>query len=230
MGLPVKDLPVTCIEAKHERSCLYTVGEECLHAITHGVSAVLSFIGAVVLIVHALRHGEPVHVASMTIFGILSFLLYLFSTLYHCLSRTKAKEVFQRFDHISIYLMIAATYTPISLCILTGNPGWVLFTIVWSLALFGIIFKSIFGAQYDVVSAILYVVMGWIILPFIHIVFKNLHPGGILLLFAGGLAYTIGVYFYLQGEKRKWNHGIWHVFVMCGTLLHFCMMFWYVIP
>jgi hemolysin III len=217
-------------ESETEASFLYSVGEECLHAITHGVAALLSFIGALVLIVYASLYGETVHVASMIVFGTSSFLLYLFSTLYHSLSRTRANAVFQRFDHIAIYLMIAGTYTPISLCIIQGALGWILFSLIWTLAIFGIIFKAVFGVRYDVVSTILYVVMGWMILLVIQELLRNLPVVGVALLFAGGLAYTGGVYFYLQGERRKWHHGIWHGCVMVGTVFHFLAMLLYVIP
>lgn len=212
------------------KTFLYTVGEECLNAITHGVGALLSLVGAIILIVYAYIYGETVHVVSVTIFGVTSFILYLFSTLYHSLSRTRANSLFQKFDHISIYLLIAGTYTPISLCIIKGTLGWTMFGLVWGMAVFGIIFKAIFGAKYDLVSTILYVLMGWIVLIAIKTLFQNLAYGGITLLVGGGIFYTAGVYFYLKGEINKWYHGIWHGFVMAGTICHFFAMLFYVIP
>jgi hemolysin III len=209
---------------------LYSIGEECLNAITHGIAALLSLIGLVVLLICATKNGNPLIIISTAIYSVTLFTLYLSSTLYHSLSRTRARFLFQKFDHISIYLLIAGTYTPISLCIIKGALGWTIFGMVWGMALFGIIFKAIFGAKYDLVSTVLYVMMGWLILLAYNSFTANLASHGLALFFLGGLFYTFGVYYYLKGEQKKWFHGIWHFFVAGGSLSHYIAILYYVIP
>ncbi len=212
------------------KSFLYTVGEECMNAISHGVAAVLSIAAVIVLIASAVTRGETIHVVTFSVYGATLFLMYLSSTLYHSLSRTRALELFQKFDHISIYLLIAGTYTPFALCTVGGSSGWQLFSLVWGMAIVGTIFKSVFGVRYDRISTLLYVFMGWSVLLVIRTLIENLHTGGLILLVLGGIFYTVGVYNYIKGDTVKWYHGVWHFFVTAGSTCHYFAILFYVIP
>lgn len=211
------------------KSNLYTIGEEILHAISHGVGAFLSIIGFITLMVFSTFNDSAIQFFSLTIYGITLIALYISSTLYHSLSRTKAREVFQRFDHISIYLLIAGTYTPVSLVIIGGSLGWLIFSVVWTMAIIGIIFKSIFGAKYDLVSTILYVIMGWLIIIGFKTFINNLNAAELTLFIIGGIFYTLGTYFYIKGDNKKWHHGIWHFFVAAGSIGHYFAILLFII-
>ena len=212
------------------KSFLYTVGEECMNAISHGVAALLSVVAVIVLIVSAATRGDAIHVVTFSIYGFTLFLMYLSSTLYHSLSRTRANGFFQKLDHISIYLLIAGTYTPFALCTVKGSSGWQLFYLVWGMALAGVIFKSVFGVQYDRISTLLYVLMGWSVLLVVSTLVENLHAGGLFLLALGGVFYTAGVYYYIKGDSVKWYHGVWHFFVTAGSTCHYFTILFYIIP
>jgi hemolysin III len=198
-----------------------TIGEEVLNAITHGLGACFAVAALPIMLLSSHATGRTSAIVGAAIFGSAMVILYTISTLYHSLPSGTAKSVFQRLDHISIYLLIAGTYTPFTLCVLKGDLGWTIFGLVWGFAVCGITFKSIFGARYDVVSAILYVVMGWMILFAIQSVIEELPVGGLIFLVAGGAFYTLGVPFYLLDTRKKWFHGIWHCFVLSGSCCHF---------
>lgn len=202
----------------------YTIGEEIFNSVTHGIGAGLSIAAIVLLIIRAVFYA-PVnargfYVTGFSIFGASLFILYLMSTLYHALTPYGAKKVFAVFDHSSIYLLIAGTYTPFCLTVLRGTTGWVIFGVIWSLAVVGITFYAIFGSKMRIVSVVTYILMGWLIIFAIKPMVLSLPALSIKLLFAGGIAYTIGCIFYAL-KKIKWMHCIWHLFVMAGSVLHF---------
>ncbi|MGO2892441.1 MAG: PAQR family membrane homeostasis protein TrhA [Enterococcus devriesei] len=206
------------MEMKFSRK--YQITNEVLNAVTHGVGVVLSIVGFVFL----LRKAETgLDYVSFTIYGVSLLLLFLASTLYHSLIFTKAKKVFQVFDHCSIYLLIAGTYTPYCLLYIKGTIGIVLLSIIWLAAIVGIVYKSLTLSQVKSVSklsTILYNVMGWAVVIALPSLYQNVGLKGLLLLVGGGVAYTVGSVFYSMKNKR-FMHVVWHLFVMLGALLMF---------
>lgn len=194
--------------------------EEIANAITHGVGACLSIAALVVLIVLASIHGNAWHVVSFSIFGSSLVILYTSSTLYHSLTNERAKRLFRKLDHISIFLLIAGTYTPFCLITLHGWIGWTLFGIVWACAVTGIVFKSISVGKLELLSTILYILMGWMVIIAIKPLYNNLPPNGFLFLVLGGASYTLGAVFFMY-DRIKYFHGIWHIFVLAGSVFHF---------
>ena len=207
----------------------YTLAEEIAHAITHGVGLLLSVAGLVVLIVLASLRGDAWHVVSVSIYGATLVLLYSASTFYHALPAPRAKRVFRTLDHAAIYVLIAGTYTPFMLVNLRGGWGWALFGVVWGLAVLGIVLEAVAKQRVRVLSVILYLGLGWLIAIAVKPLMQSVEPGGLVLLVAGGLAYSVGVVFY--GWKRlPYHHAVWHLFVMAGSLFHFFAVLFYVIP
>lgn len=202
----------------------YTLGEEIFNSVTHGIGAGLSIAALVLLIVraavHAPRPAAGAYITGFTIFGAALFILYLMSTLYHALTPYGAKKVFAVFDHSSIYLLIAGTYTPFCLTALSGTLGWVLFGVIWALAAAGITCYAVFGSRIRAVSAVTYILMGWLVLFAIKPLAASLPPVSFKLLIAGGAAYTAGFVFYAL-KRIKWMHCVWHLFVLAGSILHF---------
>ncbi|MBT1248607.1 MULTISPECIES: hemolysin III family protein [unclassified Thermosipho (in: thermotogales)] len=198
----------------------YSLSEEIANAITHGIGALIALFGLVWLIVYASMSGGVLKIVSFTIFGVTLFLLYLISTLYHGISYRKAKAIFEIMDHSAIFLLIAGTYTPFLLLVISGRLGWILFSIMWVLATIGIIFKVFFVKEYMIISTLIYIAMGWMIVFFIRNLWVNFNRQGIILLFLGGLAYTIGTIFYMY-RKIKFHHMIWHLFVILGSIFHY---------
>ncbi|PVE66202.1 PAQR family membrane homeostasis protein TrhA [Priestia megaterium] len=207
----------------------FTRGEEIANAITHGVGAVLSIVGLTLLIVLSSLEGTPWHVISFTIYGVTMLLLYVSSTLVHSFPEGKVKDLFEIFDHSSIYLFIAGTYTPFLFTAVKGTTGWTLFGIVWGIALAGIVFKAFFVKKFLFISTILYVFMGWMIVFAWDSLTQNIAHQGIVLLVVGGVLYTIGAVFYVWRGFR-FHHMIWHMFVLGGTVLHFLAIILYVLP
>lgn len=207
----------------------FTRGEEIANAITHGVGAVLSIVGLTLLIVLSSLEGTPWHVISFTIYGVTMLLLYVSSTLVHSFPEGKVKDLFEIFDHSSIYLFIAGTYTPFLFIAVKGTTGWTLFGIVWGIALAGIVFKAFFVKKFLFFSTILYVFMGWMIVFAWDSLTQNIAHQGIVLLVVGGVLYTIGAVFYVWRGFR-FHHMIWHMFVLGGTVLHFLAIILYVLP
>lgn len=201
--------------------------EEKLNATSHAVGAIFGVIALVLLIVFN-TNKTPYSLFSVVVYGISIIVLFSASTLYHAVTHEKNKHYFRIVDHIGIYLLIAGTYTPVLLISLIKSLGWPLFWIVWGIAAFGVVLKIFFTGRFGVFSTVLYLVMGWLIV----FDFTNLNAvmdsNGILLLFAGGLAYTVGIVFYAI-EKIPYNHVIWHLFVLAGAICHFFMIFFYVI-
>jgi hemolysin III len=203
-----------------QNKSLFTKGEEIANAITHGIGALLSLSALVILIVMAALYGSAWHVTGFAIFGATMLILYLSSTLYHALSKQKVKHLFRKFDHMSIFLLIAGTYTPFCLIVLPGWIGWTILSITWVCALTGIVIKAFHTGKYEKLSTLLYVMMGWLILPVIKLLYDSVSGETFLLLMVGGVFYTAGTYFFLKDHK-KYYHSIWHLFVLAGTISHF---------
>ena len=198
----------------------YTLGEELFNAITHGIGALLSVAGCVILLVRCHQLGDGVAVVSSAIYGTTLIILYTMSTLYHALANEKAKAVFRVFDHVTIYLLIAGTYTPYTLACLGGALGWTLFGIVWTVAIVGIVFSSISLRRFQKLSMICYIAMGWVILIAIKPLWQVIGTLPMVLLVIGGVLYTGGVLFYQMKESR-YMHSIWHLFVIAGSIFQY---------
>jgi hemolysin III len=206
--------------AEKDSKRVYSTKEEIANAITHGIGAALAIAALVVLIVFAAMDGNVWHVVSFSVYGSTLVLLYFASTLYHSLTHIGAKGLFHKFDHISIYLLIAGTYTPFCLTALRGWIGWTVLGVVWSCAILGAVLKSISVGKRVMLSTILYVLMGWVILIAIKPLYHAMPYNGFLLLVAGGISYTLGTVFFIR-DKVKYNHSVWHLFVLGGSVLHF---------
>jgi hemolysin III len=198
---------------------------EKFNAITHSVGAILALLGSAVLIIVAVRDGDPWKLLSVTVYGATLVLLYSFSALYHSL-HGRAKIILRELDHHSIYLLIAGSYTPFCLVTLRGPWGWSLFGAVWTLALLGIAQEiwlggSLGGRGSRVLSLVIYIVMGWLALVAVLPLWRALKPAGFAWLLAGGAMYTIGILFYATDHKLRHGHGIWHLFVLGGSACHF---------
>jgi hemolysin III len=197
-----------------------TPGEEIFNSITHGIGVLLSAAGLVMLTVFAILKGNAWHVVSFSIFGVSLILLYLSSTLYHSISRIKVKQLFARLDHASIFLLIAGTYTPFLLTVIRGPLGWILFGIIWGLAITGIIIRSIYLTRFRKRMVGVYLAMGWMFLIAVVPMVNNLPANSVAFLFIGGGCYSLGVFFYAW-RNLKYGHGIWHLFVLAGSIAHF---------
>ena len=207
----------------------YPFVEEMANSITHGVGIILAIAGLGVLTASASVSGNVRHMVAVSIFGGMLVLMYTASTLYHSVRNLRAKAVLQVFDHCAIFLLIAGTYTPLTLVTLYGPWGWSLFGVVWGLALFGIVVELTPLCRYRALSLGLYLGMGWAVVVAIRPMLAGLAPGGMFLLLAGGLSYTIGISFYLL-RKLRYHHAIWHLFVLAGSIFHFFAVLFYVIP
>lgn len=197
-----------------------TLGEEIFNSITHAIGTLLSIAALVILIVFAVIRGNVWHVVSFSIFGSTLVLLYLSSTLYHSFTKEKVKNLFARFDHASIFLLIAGTYTPFVLTTLRGSLGWTLFGIIWGLAIAGAVIRSIYLTRFRKLMVGIYLAMGWLFIIAIVPMVRNLPASSIAFLFIGGGCYSLGVIFYAW-RNLKYGHGIWHLFVLAGSIMHF---------
>lgn len=206
-----------------------SLGEEIANSVTHGVGALLSIAGAVLLVVRAAIHGNALHIASFSIYGLTLILLHTSSTLYHALHAPRAKRVFWVFDHASIYLLIAGTYTPFMLIPLWGAWGLSLMIAIWTLAILGIVFKSLFIGKLRKSSTALYVLMGWLIIIAGQQFWLHVPHESLIYLAAGGLSYTMGVVFYAW-KRLPYGHMIWHLFVLGGSICHFFSIYLYLLP
>ncbi len=200
---------------------------ELLNTITHLVGAVAAVSGAAVLIVSASLEGDPWKVVSFSIYGATLIILYLFSTLYHGM-RGRAKGIFQKFDHTAIYLLIAGTYTPFTLVTLRGPWGWSLFGAVWGLAAAGILVDIFHKDKRRFIPVVIYVIMGWLVVIALKPLRAALPASAFGWLLAGGLLYTGGIVFYALDKRLAHSHGIWHLFVLAGSMSHFIAVFFYV--
>jgi len=208
---------------------LYTVAEEIANAATHGAGLALSVVALVVLVVIASGRGDAWHIVSVAIYGSTLVLLYAASTFYHAIPARRAKAVFQVLDHAAIFLLIAGTYTPFTLVNLRGGWGWALFGTVWGLAVLGVVLESVAKLRVRILSHILYIGLGWLVAIAIKPLLSSVAFGGLVLLVAGGLAYTGGVVFY-SWRRLTFNHAIWHVFVLAGSVCHFFAVLLFVLP
>lgn len=204
-----------------------TALEEKLNAFTHAIGALFGIVALVLLIVFN-KQKTNWSLFSVIVYGISIIVLFTASTLYHLIVNEKKKHYFRIVDHISIYLLIAGTYTPVLLISLEQSLGWILFWIVWGIAAFGLILKLFFTGKFELFSTLLYLVMGWLIVFDFSNLSEIIGDNGVLLLFAGGLFYTVGIIFYAI-QKIPFNHVIWHLFVLSGAISHFFMIFFYVI-
>ena len=207
----------------------FTIEEEIWNGITHGIGTGLAIAGLTTLVVLASIYGDGWHVVSFSIYGGTLVLLYLASTLYHSIQVPKVKQVLRVFDHAAIYLLIAGTYTPFLLVNMRGRVGYTLLAIVWGIALVGIIFRSVFVGRFEVLTTIGYVAMGWLMVVAYDEMIAAIPPGGIALIVAGGITYTAGVIFYAW-KKIPYNHAIWHLFVIGGSVCHYFAMVYHVLP
>jgi hemolysin III len=200
---------------------------ERFNSITHLLGSVLALIGLIFLVVRAALAGDPWKIISFSIFGITLVVLYISSALYHSI-RGASKKLFQKFDHSAIYLLIAGSYTPFTLVTLRGAWGWSLFGVVWGLAVIGILQDLLFAKRKSILSVVIYLLMGWIAMAAFRPLSRALPGAGMTWLVTGGLFYTVGIVFYALDKKFAHSHGIWHLFVMAGSLCHYFTIFLFV--
>ena len=198
----------------------YSFGEEVANSVTHGVGWLLSVCGLAILVTLAATTGGALRVVSCAVFGATLVLLYAASTLYHALPSERAKHVFRVLDHSTIFLLIAGTYTPLSLVAVGGPWGWSLFGAIWALAAFGVLLNTVAHGRWRWLSITLYVVMGWLVVVAIKPLVAAIEPGALVMIVAGGLAYTLGLVFY-GWNRLPYNHAVWHLFVLTGSVLHY---------
>ena len=200
--------------------------EELANSLTHGFGLLLAIAGLVVLVVSASIGGDAMEIVTFSVFGATMVALYLASTVYHSARHPRFKRFMRFVDHAAIYLLIAGTYTPFLLLNMRDSIGWTMFAVVWGLALVGIFAKVLHMDRLPWLTPLIYVVMGWICLLGLKPAMEAIHPGGLWMLLAGGIAYTGGVVFYVL-DRMPYNHAVWHGFVMGGTLLHYFAVFFY---
>ncbi|WP_066569955.1 hemolysin III family protein [Snodgrassella sp. CFCC 13594] len=201
---------------------------ERFNAYSHLIGAILAIVGTVLLLIQSAHSGNPYRIVSSAIYGASLIFLYVISTLYHSVRSTHAKGVLQKFDHCAIYILIAGSYTPFTLTTLNGGWGWSLFGVSWGLALFGIAQELTLGRKTRILSMILYVVMGWLVLIAIYPLMQRMSLPGLFWLALGGVAYSIGIYWFVNDEKIPHGHGIWHIFVLIGSIAQFICVYAYV--
>ncbi len=206
-----------------------TPAEERLSCLTHGIGAALSIAALAVLTTLASVNGTARHIITVTLFGVALLLVYVASTAYHACRPGPAKYRLQVLDHAAIYALIAGTYTPFLLVHVGGGWGWSLFGTLWGLAVIGVVFKLLFAGRFNLVSTLIYIAMGWSGLIAIKPMLASLPDGAIGWIVAGGIAYTAGVVFYLW-DRLPFNHAIWHLFVLAGSVCHFFAVFHHVLP
>lgn len=204
-----------------------SLGEELANSLSHGVGFIAALASLPILVVAAARHGSAMNIVGASVFAATMVLLYLTSALYHALPRNRFKQLFQKLDHGAIYFLIAGTYTPFTLGVLRGAWGWTLFGLVWGLAVIGVVLKAFDRLSHPMVSTGLYLVMGWLVMIAIGPLSSLVPAAGLLWLLAGGLAYTVGVVFFVADARLRYSHFVWHLFVMAGTTCHFFAVLWY---
>jgi len=214
------------LNSKSIREHSVSFGEEVANSISHGLGLLLAVAVVPVLVVSARRIGSTHFLVGVSVFGGTMVLLYLASTFYHSLTHERAKRFFRLFDHSAIFLLIAGTYTPFTLGVLRGPWGWTLLTIVWVLAAAGITMKAIIGTRRSWISMVLYLLMGWLALVAVKPILQLVPLPGVLLILAGGIAYTGGLLFF-AAKSLRYSHFIWHLFVVAGTTCHFFAVLWY---
>ncbi|MDJ0645383.1 MAG: hemolysin III family protein [Flavobacteriaceae bacterium] len=211
-----------------KRLTYYPKTEEKLNVLTHALGLLLSIVALVLLVIHASKYGTARHIVSFTIFGASLILLYSASTFYHYVQKPDLRRKLNILDHATIYILIAGTYTPFTLVTLKGWLGWAIFGVTWGIALIGIFFKLFYTGRFDKISTIAYVAMGWLIIFAIKPLIENLPINGLYWLLGGGIFYTVGAILY-SIPKIKYNHAIFHVFVLLGSFSHFMAVYFYVL-
>ncbi|MGB2983096.1 MAG: hemolysin III family protein [Candidatus Bipolaricaulia bacterium] len=207
----------------------YPLGEDIANSITHGIGAVLSLVGTALLLYRASGNGTPLHLASFAVYGMTLVLLHLSSTLYHSLRHPGARRVFWVFDHCSIYLLIAGTYTPFLLLSLWGRWGLTLLVVIWTLAIVGIVMKSVFIGRFRGISFAVYLLMGWMIVLAAREVWLRVPHRALVYIAVGGGFYTLGTIFFAW-KRLPFNHAIWHLFVLGGSVAHYLGILFYLTP
>jgi len=207
----------------------YSLGEEIANSITHGVGVIFGIVALTLLLVYSVRSGDVWKVASSIIYGVTLILLYTASTLYHAFPWPRVKHVFKILDHAGIYLLIAGTYTPFTLVTLRDDGGWAMFAIIWSLAVAGVALEAFWVYRPKWLSSAVYLGLGWLVVFMIRPLVASIEPAGVWLLVAGGLAYTLGVIFYVM-KRVPYTHAIWHGFVLAGSVCHFLSVVLFVVP
>jgi hemolysin III len=203
--------------------------EEIANSITHGIGAGLALAALSLLVTFSSLKGDVWRIVSFSIYGTTLFLLYITSTLYHGFRSPRVKHIFNILDHSAIFLLIAGSYTPFTLVTMRGPWGWSIFGVIWGLAIFGITFKALFIHRFPLLETLFYVLMGWLIIVAIIPLIKTFPIFALVWLAIGGLCYTLGLIFY-NWEKLPYNHSIWHLFVLAGSICHFFCMLFYVLP
>jgi hemolysin III len=211
------------------RPRVYSRGEEIANWVTHGVGLVASIAGLTLLIVYSSHRGNAWHVVSFTVFGLTLLTLYTVSTIYHARRSERSKRLFRRLDHAAIFLLIAGTYTPFLLTHFRGPWGWTLFGAIWGLCGAGAVFQLFFGERYRLASTLAYIFVGWLIVVALEPMIARLPHGGLWLLLAGGLCYTLGVVFYLW-RRLRYHHAVWHGFVLGGSTCHYLAVLLFLLP
>lgn len=208
----------------------YTLGEELINSISHGIGVLLGITALVLTVIFSAKNHNPIGIASSCIYGTTMIIMYLVSCLYHALSpRLKAKKVFRVLDHCDIYLFIAGCYTPYCLSLIGGKTGWIIFAIIWTSAIIGVLLNAINLEKFQIPSTIMYLVMGWMIIFSYHSISSLLPKAGLILLISGGIAYTIGALLYAIGAKKRYFHSVFHFFVLLGSILQFLSIAIYVV-
>lgn len=207
----------------------YTLGEELINSISHGVGAALGIAALVLCIIKSCNPLDGFKLASSIVFGLTFTLLYLMSCLYHALKVNRAKVVFRVIDHCTIFLLIAGTYTPYTLVTLRGVVGWVLFGVVWGVGILGIVLNAVNLKRYAKLSVLCYIGLGWVVIFAIKPLMNALPHNGLMILLAGGIAYTLGAVLYAIGSKKPYFHSVFHFFCIIGTVLHFFSIYFYVL-
>jgi hemolysin III len=203
-----------------EREAFYTKGEEIANAVTHGIGSIMAVVAFIILTFLSSASDSLLQRVSYIVFGLTMVIMYVISTLYHSFTNKKTKRLFRILDHISVYLLIAGTYTPFTLTVLRSTTGWIIFCIVWALAIAGIVVKTLWIGKYDRLATLMYILMGWLIVISIKRLWLLLPQTAFILLVSGGVIYTLGAVLYLL-DSIPYNHSIWHVFVIGGSLCHF---------
>ena len=202
-------------------------GEEIANSISHGIGLIAALVGTLFLVMRAAQHGDAGFIVGTSLFCASMILLYLASTLYHALPTGKVKRCFRVIEHSAIFILIAGTYTPLTLGVLRGAFGWTIFGIVWGLAIAGVALKAIYKTAHPILSTCLYLLMGWLLVIAVKPLFANMPTAGLFWLIAGGLSYTAGIAFFATDSRLKYGHLIWHLFVMAGTTCHYFLVLWY---
>jgi hemolysin III len=200
--------------------------EEIANGISHGIGLLMAIAGIPILIFSALDRGNRLALAGVLVFGVAVVALYFFSTLYHITRNRRWKHIFRVLDHAAIFLLIAATYTPFLFGCLRGVWGWILFAAVWVLAVSGVVFIACGGLKYRAANICFCLALGWIAILAARLFWLHLAPAGLILIAAGGIAYSAGTIFYVY-KRLRFGHFVWHLFVLAGTIFHFCAVLWY---